>query len=250
MILLVMSLLGAATFVLPLTGLGGTAAPATAAVALAVLAVTGVEIAARQLDSRRLALLATLVAVDSALRLMLVEGIAGFSPMFFLIICAGYVWGPRFGFLTGALSMLVSALVTGGVGVWLPYEMFAAGWTGAGAGLLAPLLRRDEAMRAGLRDLLLLCAYGLVAGLLYGAVMDVWDWSFFAGAPGLGPQPDLPAGQLLRRFAAFYFSTSLVYDLVRGVGTALMLGLMGRPVVTALRRVYVRTTAELNTSSV
>ena len=239
MTLLLISLLGAVTFLLPLLGVGGIA-PAGTAVVLALIAVTGVEVVARHLDSRRIALLATFVALDTVLRLMLVEGVAGFSPMFFLIVCAGYVWGPRFGFLTGALSLLVSALVTGGVGIWLPYEMFAAGWTGAGAGLLGVLAARGNHPPAWRRDLALLGGYGLVAGLLYGAAMDVWDWSFFGGAPGLGPDPGLPVAALMQRFARFYVSTSLGYDVVRGVGTAVMLALMGKPVITALRRVLLQ----------
>jgi energy-coupling factor transport system substrate-specific component len=41
--------------------------------------------------------------------------------MFLLIILTGYVFGARVGFLMGALSLMVSALITGGVGPWLPF---------------------------------------------------------------------------------------------------------------------------------
>ena len=53
-----------------------------------------------------------------------------FAPL----ILGGYVFGARFGFLFGAFALLVSALITGGVGPWLPYQMFAAGWMGLSAG--------------------------------------------------------------------------------------------------------------------
>ena len=68
-------------------------------------------------------------------RAVVVTGIAGFSPIFLLILCGGYVFGAEYGFVLGATTILVSALVTGGLGPWLPYQLFAAGWVGALAGL-------------------------------------------------------------------------------------------------------------------
>src|SRR5258708_7594412 len=124
--LAIVSIAGVALFIWPFTGL---AVPAdTAALALTVggiIALALVGIGTHQLDNRRLALLAVIAALDSALRLALVSGIAGFSPVFFLILCSGFVYGPSFGFLAGALTLVTSALVTGGVGPWLPYEVFA-----------------------------------------------------------------------------------------------------------------------------
>jgi len=58
----------------------------------------------RRLDSGRLALLAALAAIDAALRLALVSGIGGFSPIFFLVLCAGYEFGGLVWFLVGAFS--------------------------------------------------------------------------------------------------------------------------------------------------
>lgn len=56
--------------------------------------------------------------------------------MFFLMVLSGRVLGPGFGFVLGALSMFASALLTGGVGPWLPFQMLAMGWVSLGAGLL------------------------------------------------------------------------------------------------------------------
>jgi energy-coupling factor transport system substrate-specific component len=133
------SLLGVSLFAWPFTGLA--LPPETGALALtlaAILALVLVGVGTQRLDNRRLALLAVIAALDAGLRLALVSGIAGFTPIFFLILCAGYVYGASFGFLSGSVALLVSALVTGGVGPWLPYEMFAAGWVGAAAGMLTP----------------------------------------------------------------------------------------------------------------
>jgi len=50
--------------------------------------------------------------------------------MWFVLILSARVFGPSFGFLLGALSMFLSALITGGFGPWLAYQSFAAGWIG------------------------------------------------------------------------------------------------------------------------
>ena len=44
-------------------------------------------------------------------------------------------------FLLGVLTLLVSAILTGGVGPWLPYQMFTAGWVGLSAPLCRPVAR-------------------------------------------------------------------------------------------------------------
>jgi len=134
--LALLSVPGVALFLWPFFGgTPPTYLPAMAVAVAAVVALALLEFGARSLDSRGLALLAALAALDAGLRLALVTGIGGFSPVFFLILCAGFVFGPTFGFLTGALALMVSALATGGIGPWLPYQVFAAGWVGAAAGL-------------------------------------------------------------------------------------------------------------------
>jgi energy-coupling factor transport system substrate-specific component len=225
------SLAGLALFFWPFAGLG--LPPATPAVAVTVGTVFGlalVEFGTRRLDTRLLALLAALAAADAALRMALVSGIGGFSPIFLLVLCAGYVFGPSFGFLCGATALLVSALATGGLGPWIPYQVFAVGWVGAGAGL------------AGLRfrGTWPLAVVGLAGGFAFGALLDVWDWTFFQGSGGLGWSPGLPAGETLLRFGRFYLLTSLAYDSFRGVGNLLLVVLLAAPVLAALRRLRSR----------
>lgn len=227
------SLLGIAIFAWPFFGLD--LPPETPAIALSVgvvLALLLLGIGTRELDNRRLALLAVIAALDAALRLALVQGIAGFTPIFFLVICAGYVFGPSFGFLAGSLSLLTSALATGGVGPWLPYELFGVGWTGMAAGVAGTATRGAS---PGVR-LLVLAAVGVVLGFAYGVLLDVWDWSFFRGAPDIGWSPDMQPAVALSRFARYYLITSLVWDSFRAVGNALMILLLGTPVLLAMQR--------------
>ena len=122
------SLAGLVLFAWPFAGGGLPAStPAWALMLACVAALLLVEAGTRQLDSRGIALLASIAAIDTALRLALIVGIGGFNPIFFLVLCAGYIFGPSFGFLAGALSILVSAIVGGGVGPWVPYQVFGAG---------------------------------------------------------------------------------------------------------------------------
>lgn len=234
MILLAISAAGLLLFVWPFVALG--APPVAAATSIAfgtVAAFTVVEGLTRRLDSRRFALLAAIAAVDAALRLVLVEGIGGFSPIFFLILVAGYVFGPSFGFLCGATSLLASAVVTGGIGPWLPYEVFACGWIGAVAGLAG--LRRSGVY--GLRDVVVLGAIAVLTGFLYGALLDVWDWStFYRNAPGFGYVSSASPGDLARRFATFYVTTSAVWDSFRAVGDLIAIVVLALPVMAAFGR--------------
>ena len=236
--LAIVSIAGAALFIWPFTGLALPADTAALALTLAgIMALALVGIGTHQLDNRRLALLAVIAALDSALRLALVTGIAGFSPVFFLILCSGFVYGPSFGFLSGALTLLTSALVTGGVGPWLPYEVFAAGWVGAAAGLVGGSRRQMPGRMA----IITLAIVGFLLGYLYGAATDVYDWSiFYRGVPGLGWSSGMGATQALTHFVRFYAATSLAWDTFRAVGNTLMVLLLGPPVVAAMARFRAR----------
>ncbi len=114
-----------------------------------VLAVVFAGVADGGLDAKAVAALGVLGAIDAALR-PLGAGTAGIETVFFLLILGGRVYGPGFGFALGCTSLFASALLTGGVGPWLPYQMFGAAWVGMFAGLLPSLRGKAEiAMLAG-----------------------------------------------------------------------------------------------------
>src|SRR6185437_8863127 len=114
------------------------------------------------------------------------------SPIFFLPICVGFVWGPSFGFLLGAASIAVSGLLTGGIGPWLPFQMMTLGWVGLTAGLLpgrgippspnpSPVRGRGGLSRASAtQSLIALAIFGALWGFLFGAIMNLWFWPFAA----------------------------------------------------------------------
>jgi hypothetical protein len=238
--LVVVSVLGAALFLWPFA-VSSVPAPVVAlSLALGtVAALAAVETAMRRLDARRFALLAAIAGIDAALRLVLVTGAGGFSPIFFLILATGYVYGPSFGFLCGATSLLASAVATGGIGPWLPYEMFGCGWTGAAAGIAG--LRRHST--PGFGDVAVLAIVSVIAGYAYGALLDVWDWTtFYRDSPSFGFLPGAGTAVLLQRFGRFYLATSAVWDSFRAAGDALAVMVLGLPVLSALARVRSRLT--------
>ncbi|TMD23765.1 MAG: ECF transporter S component [Chloroflexi bacterium] len=236
-VLIVVSGAGLALFVAPLV-LGSRfpqpVALFSALVAISALVVLGVALQTHQLSTRLLAILAGLVAVDATLRLVIVVGLLGFSPIFFLIIAGGFVMGPSFGFASGALTLLLSAVLTAGLGPWLPYQMLAAAWVGMGSGYLGRLSLRSTS-RFGI---VLLCCYGGIAGLAYGLLLDLWEWPLLLGPASsqLSWVPGLAVSELIRRFGGFYLATSLVYDAFRAAGNIILIAVLGRAVITALDR--------------
>lgn len=197
------------------------------------------------MDAKVVALLGMLTAVGAGLR-AISPGVAGLEPSFFLLVLAGYAFGPGFGFVLGALAIVAGGLITAGVGPWLPFQMFAAGWVGAFAGLLPGAVGRVGRSRhgsagrggaIGLGRLVLLAAYGLVAGLAYGLVMNLWFWPFTTNGTGLSYVAGDPLAANAVRYAAFWVATSLGWDLPRGVVTAVLVLAFGRGLLRAFARV-------------
>jgi energy-coupling factor transport system substrate-specific component len=193
-----------------------------------LLAVVLAELADGGMDAKTVAMLGVLAAVGAALR-PLGTGIAGFEPVFFLLVLAGRAYGPGFGFALGATTLFASALITAGVGPWLPFQMLGAAWVAAGAGLLPRLQGRAE--------LGMLAAYGAIAGLLYGLALNLSFWPFVVGqASTIGYVAGDPVTANLGRFVAFTLATSLAFDLPRALLTATLVLLTGGPILRALRR--------------
>lgn len=181
--------------------------------------------------SRSVALLGVLVAVDATLRL--VPSILGASAIFLLIILVGAVFGAAMGFQMGALTLLFSALITGGIGPWLPFQMLGAGWVGLTAGWLPsgrPMWRRIAAI----------AVFGAFWGFLFGALMNLWFWPFAAPGvetdAGLYWSPGLGPAETVARFARFYLVTSLGFDLARAVGNLVLVLVFGGPILRLLER--------------
>ena len=156
-------------------------------------------------------------------------GVAGFEPVFFLLIPAGRV-------LRSGLR------VRAGGGDHRRLRPHHRGDRSVAAvpdvgRRLDGLRRRLPAAGQGEGRALLLAGYAAVSAVLYGALLNLWFWPFGAGtttsfsfAPGAGIL------QNLHRFIFFDLTTSLGFDFVRALTNATLVLLLGRPVLAALRR--------------
>jgi energy-coupling factor transport system substrate-specific component len=233
--LLLVSAVGLASYGWPLlarpsAGIGhdGDAPWLFAALLPLLILVLLAELSGGGVDAKAVAMLGVLAAVGAALR-PLGASITGFQPMFVLIVLGGRALGPGFGFVLGSVTMFSSALLTGGVGPWLPFQMLGAAWVGLFAGLLPPARGRAE--------LAMLAVYSGVSGLAYGLLLNLWFWPFQAGlSSSISFLPGAPLAENLHRLLAFSLATSLGWDLLRGAGTALLVLVFGGSVLRALRR--------------
>ena len=206
-----------------------------------VIAVCLAEFTEGGMDSKVLALLGVLTAINAVMR-GLSAGMAGIELVFFLLILGGRVFGAGFGFVLGCTSLFASALLTAGVGPWLPFQMLASAWVGLGAGLLP---RRVS----GRWEIAMLVAYGIVAAYVFGLLMNLSSWPFALGieVPGhsgsLSFVPGAPLLENLHRFGIYTLLTSTgSWDTGRAITNSVALVVLGPSVLTTLRRAVRRAT--------
>lgn len=193
-----------------------------------------IQISNSALDAKSVALLGVLSALIAALR-PLGAGAVGIEPMWFILILSARVFGPSFGFILGLTSMFVSALLTGGVGPWLGYQVFAAAWIGMAAGMLPGKKLR------GRKEIALLVLFGIFASELFGILMDLQFWPWALGAnTQLSYLVDGSIAQNLSRFITFHFASAMAWDVPRAIFTTILLLLSGQAVLSALRRTKTR----------
>lgn len=237
------SVVGAAAFLypfwLPADAAIGTAhaadAPfiAGAVGGLALLAVL-LDVRSGSMSGADVALLGMLGAMAGLLRLVDLPG--GGSGIFFLVLLGAAAFGPRFGFLLGLFSMAVSALLTGGVGPWLPFQMLVLAWLAAGFGVLGRITRR----LAPALEVAVLAGAAWLAAFAYGLLINLWSWPLTPGDGDLQWSPGMGALDAAQHYWSFYVSTSLVWDAAGATANLVAVVVLGRPVLRSLRRFAVR----------
>jgi energy-coupling factor transport system substrate-specific component len=193
-----------------------------------VLAVVFAEVADGGIDAKALAMLGVLSAINAALR-PLGAGTAGIETVFFILVLAGRVFGAGFGFALGCTSLFASALLTAGVGPWMPYQMFGCAWVGMFAGLLPPL--------RGKAEILMLAAYGAVSGYLFGFMLNLSFWPFSLDpSSSIAYRPGLSFVEQWHRYLLFDATTSLGWDTGRAITNVLAILIAGPAALAAFRR--------------
>ena len=205
-------------------------APMLAAV-VGALAVTACALEVRRgtMTGATVAILGILSALAGLMKLLDLPG--GGSGLFFLVVLAGAAFGPRFGLLLGLTAFAVSAILSGGIGPWLPFQMLALAWMGAGAGVVGRLTRRLRPWP----EVAVLAAYGWVWGFVFGAIMNLWFWPFQRGG-ATDWEPGLSFADTLRRYRAFYALTSFPWDAAGALANAAIILAVGIPLMRTLRR--------------
>lgn len=182
--------------------------------AVAVLSVllflAGIE--RKQTGTRRMVLVAVMTALCIAGRF-----IPFFKPITAVTIITAMYLGSESGFLTGALAALLSNFYFG-QGPWTAFQMLAWGMIGWIAGMLAEPLKRHRAV---------LLSYGVLSGIAYSMVMDVWTVLWY----GAGFDLPLYLAKML---------TALPYTLLYAVSNFLFLWWMAKPFGEKLGRIKVK----------
>ncbi|MCB1031977.1 MAG: hypothetical protein KDA95_11600, partial [Acidimicrobiales bacterium] len=116
-------------------------------------------------------------------------------------------------------------------GPWLPFQMLGLGWMAAGAGWLGKLTCRLRPWG----EVVVLAAYGWAWGFIFGAILNLWFWPFQRGGE-LSWEPGMNLGQTLTRYWAFYVATSFAWDAAGAISNAIILMIVGKPLMATLRR--------------
>lgn len=195
----------------------------------AVIAVVLSELQSGGLDTKSLAMLGVLTALGAALRPM-GAGVAGIETVFFMLVLAGRVYGPGFGFVLGTTTMFASGLLTGGVGPWLPFQMLGAAWVGLGAGLLP--------RASGRREIAMLAVYGAFSAYAFGFLINLWFWPYSIGVDTqLSFVPGDAVLSNLHRFVLYTLATSTWgWDTGRAITNVVAIAFLGSTVLATLRR--------------
>ena len=210
--LLVLALTPAALLVCAIMDVNASAAlTMLVAVASLVLMLVGYERSRPGL--RQIMPTATLAAVAAAGRVLFAP-VPYVKPVSAIAILAGAVLGRRNGFVVGALAALVSNFFFG-QGPWTPWQMYSWGLVGYLSGLLP--LGEGRAVYV----------WGVVSGLLYGAILNGWYVIGFV-------RPLTWQGTLAA------YAAGIPFDVLHGVATAGFLMLVWGRWRRALQRVVAK----------
>ena len=172
-----------------------------------------------------------LAALAAAGRILFAP-IPDFKPVSAIAIIVGVAFGRKSGFMVGALAALASNFFFG-QGPWTPWQMYAWGLVGYGAGLLTKILVKPSAEGKKQRMLdkhpAAIYIYGFASCLMYGFILNAWSILSFYHAQASG----------LAGIAAVY-AAALPFDVLHGVATVVFLAALYAPWHRKLERIKIK----------
>lgn len=166
----------------------------------------------KKTGTRRLIIVAVMVALSVTGRF-----IPLFKPITALTVLTAIYLGSESGFLVGAMSAVISNFYFG-QGPWTPFQMLAWGLIGLVAGFIAYPLKRNK---------ILLIVYGVLSGIIYSFIMDIWTVLWYNGT--FSPALYLSA-----------LATAVPYTVLYAVSNVIFLWLFAKPFGEKLERVKIK----------
>ena len=167
----------------------------------------------RDTDTKKLILIAAMVAL-SVIGRILFTPLPGFKPVTAIVVITAMYFGSEAGFLTGAMSALISNFYFG-QGPWTPFQMFSWGFIGLLAGILANPLRRSK---------IILTVYAVFSGVSFSLFMDIWSVLWADGTFNLS------------RYLAAVIAAAQ-FTIVYAVSNVIFLLLFSKPIGKILERI-------------
>lgn len=164
-------------------------------------------------DFRLLVIISVLIALSIAGRILFAVT-PGFKPVTAMVIISGLYFGGETGFLTGALTALVSNFYFG-QGPWTPFQMIIWGMIGGIAGIGSGFLRKNR---------IALYLYSAVAGVVYSLFMDIYTVLWIDGY--------LNGSRYMAAIAA-----ALPYTVIYAVSNMIFMLVLRKPIGRKLMRV-------------
>ncbi|MGF7060354.1 ECF transporter S component [Brassicibacter mesophilus] len=178
-----------------------------------ILACIFISYEKKEISIKKISLIATLAGFAGVSRVPF-AAIPNVQPTTFLVIISGYVFGPYFGFIVGAVSAIVSNVFLGH-GPWTLWQMLAWGLSGLSAGILQKINKNSSRF--------FLAVYCFLWGFLFDYIMNLWHWLFFI----------YPLN--LKSFIAVYIN-SFYFDLLHALGNFGFAFLLGKDFINVLSR--------------
>lgn len=167
----------------------------------------------KESNTKQMIIISVMVALAVVGRIIFTP-IPGFKPVTAIVVITAMYFGSEAGFMTGALSAVVSNFYFG-QGPWTPFQMFVWGLIGFIAGIIADPLKRSRVV---------LVLYGIFSGVIFSMLMDVWTVLWWDGSFSF------------KRYLAAIIS-ALSFTVIYAVSNIIFLLVLEKPIGKKLERI-------------